>query len=105
MWCTSRCAVVKGGVGCRGPCGLWVVGYGRASDHDGCRGDDEFNFDDVLDHHVDHHVDHVIDLVGAVFLFGGLSLSGYMTPLVALGLLIGFLMFSAETYRAEPLSR
>ena len=48
---------------------------------------------------------HVIDIIGALFLLGGLALSGYMTPLVALGLLIGFLMFSAETYRAEPLSR
>ena len=61
MWCTSRCAVVKGGAGCRGPCGLWVVGYGRASDHDGCRGDDEFNLDDVLDHHFDHDADHHFD--------------------------------------------
>ena len=48
---------------------------------------------------------HVIDIIGALFLLGGLALSGYMTPLVALGRLIGFLMFSAETYRAEPLSR
>ena len=48
---------------------------------------------------------HVIDIIGPLFLLGGLGLSGYMTPLVALGLLIGFLMFSAETYRAEPLSR
>ena len=33
---------------------MWVVGNGRASDHDGRRDDDEFNFDDALDHHVDH---------------------------------------------------
>jgi hypothetical protein len=45
-------------------------------------------------------VDHVIDIIGALFLLGGLALSGYMTPLVALGLLIGFLMLSAETYLA-----
>ena len=47
-----------------------------------------------------YYVDHVIDIIGALFLFGGLALSGYMTPLVALGLLIGFLMLSAETYLA-----
>lgn len=47
-----------------------------------------------------YYVDHVIDIVGALFLLGGLALSGYMTPAVALGLLIGFLMLSAETYLA-----
>ena len=47
-----------------------------------------------------YYVDHVIDIIGALFLLGGLALSGYMTPLVALGLLIGFLMLSAETYLA-----
>lgn len=47
-----------------------------------------------------YYVDHVIDLIGALFLLGGLALSGYMTPLVALGLLVGFLMLSAETYLA-----
>ncbi len=47
-----------------------------------------------------YYVDHVIDIIGALFLLGGLALSGYMTPLVALGLLVGFLMLSAETYLA-----
>jgi len=47
-----------------------------------------------------YYVDHVIDIIGALLLLGGLALSGYMTPLVALGLLIGFLMLSAETYLA-----
>jgi len=47
-----------------------------------------------------YYVDHVIDIIGALFLLGGLALSGYMTPLVAFGLLIGFLMLSAETYLA-----
>lgn len=47
-----------------------------------------------------YYVDHVVDLIGALFLLGGLALSGYMTPLVALGLLVGFLMLSAETYLA-----
>ena len=30
------------------------------------------------------YVDHVIDIVGAVFLLGGLALSPYMSPVVAL---------------------
>ena len=33
------------------------------------------------------YVDHVVDAVGAVFLFGGMGLSGYMSPLVSLILL------------------
>ena len=51
-----------------------------------------------------YYVDHVIDIVGALFLLGGLAMSGYMTPLVALGLLIGYLMLSAETYLATHAS-
>lgn len=47
-----------------------------------------------------YYVDHVIDMIGTMFLLGGLALSGYMTPMVALGLLVGFLMLSAETYLA-----
>ncbi len=46
------------------------------------------------------YVDHVIDIVGALFLFGGLGLSPYMTPVVALALLVAFLMASAEVYLA-----
>jgi archaetidylinositol phosphate synthase len=45
-------------------------------------------------------VDHVLDIIGALFLLGGLALSGYMTPLVALGLLVGYLMLAAETFLA-----
>ena len=46
------------------------------------------------------YVDHVIDIVGALFLFGGLGLSPYMTPVVALVLLVAYLMISAEVYLA-----
>jgi archaetidylinositol phosphate synthase len=38
------------------------------------------------------YVDHVIDIVGASFLLGGLAMSGYMTPLVALGFLATYLL-------------
>ena len=47
-----------------------------------------------------YYVDHVIDIVGALFLFGGLALSPYMTPVVALALLVAYLMISAEVYLA-----
>ena len=46
------------------------------------------------------YVDHVIDIVGVLFLLGGLALSGYTTPIVALALLAGFMMVSAEAYLA-----
>ena len=46
------------------------------------------------------YVDHVIDGFGVVFLCGGLSLSTYMSPLVAMALLTTFLMLSIETYLA-----
>ena len=46
------------------------------------------------------YVDHVVDIVGSFFLLGGLAASGYMNPFIGLGLLIGFLMVSAERYLA-----
>lgn len=46
------------------------------------------------------YVDHIIDSVGAAFLCAGLAFSGYMTPLVALVLLVAFLLLSIETYLA-----
>jgi phosphatidylglycerophosphate synthase len=47
-----------------------------------------------------YYVDHVIDLIGTFFLLGGLALSTYMTPFVALGTLIAYLMVEAEVYLA-----
>ena len=46
------------------------------------------------------YVDHVIDAVSAVFLLGGLGLSGYMSSYIAIGLLIAFLLLSLESYLA-----
>lgn len=46
------------------------------------------------------YVDHVIDIIGTSFLLGGLALSGYMEPLVALGLLAAFMMLEAEVFLA-----
>jgi len=46
------------------------------------------------------YVDHVVDAFSAFFLLGGLALSGYMAPTVALGLLVAYLMLSVEIYLA-----
>ena len=47
------------------------------------------------------YVDHIVDAFSAFFLLGGLALSGYMAPLVALGLLIAYLLLSVEIYLAS----
>ncbi|HKF69299.1 MAG TPA: CDP-alcohol phosphatidyltransferase family protein [Vicinamibacterales bacterium] len=46
------------------------------------------------------YVDHVVDAVGAVFLLGGLGMSGYMSPMVALALLTAYLLLLVETFLA-----
>ena len=47
-----------------------------------------------------YYVDHVIDILGTLFLVGGLALSGFMSPVVALGLLVAYDMVSAEVFLA-----
>jgi archaetidylinositol phosphate synthase len=46
------------------------------------------------------YVDHVVDMIGAASLLGGLALSGYMQPLIALAMLVAWLLLSAELYLA-----
>ncbi len=46
------------------------------------------------------YVDHIVDAFGMLFLVGGMSLSGYMSPYVALGLLAAYFMLSIEVYLA-----
>jgi archaetidylinositol phosphate synthase len=46
------------------------------------------------------YVDHMVDSFGALGLMGGLALSGYMHPRIAIGLLIAFLMLSIQSYLA-----
>jgi phosphatidylglycerophosphate synthase len=46
------------------------------------------------------YVDHVIDAIGSLFLLAGLAVSGYMTPIVALGLLLAFYLLSIQVYLA-----
>ena len=46
------------------------------------------------------YADHMVDAFSALFLLGGLALSGYMSPGIALGLLIAYLLLSIEIYLA-----
>ncbi|HXJ90880.1 MAG TPA: CDP-alcohol phosphatidyltransferase family protein [Candidatus Binatia bacterium] len=46
------------------------------------------------------YVDHMVDSFGALALMGGLALSGYMHPGIAIGLLLAFLMLSIQSYLA-----
>ena len=47
-----------------------------------------------------YYVDHVVDIVGAVALFGGLALSGAMSPLLAMALLVAYIAAMAEVFLA-----
>ena len=46
------------------------------------------------------YVDHVVDIVGAVALFSGLALSGAMSPLLAMALLVAYIAAMAEVFLA-----
>ena len=46
------------------------------------------------------YVDHMVDALGTFFLLGGMALSGYMSPLVAGGLLVAYFLLSIEVYLA-----
>jgi len=46
------------------------------------------------------YVDHIVDCLGSLFLLGGLGLSTFMSPGIALGLLIAYLLLSCEVYLA-----
>jgi archaetidylinositol phosphate synthase len=46
------------------------------------------------------YVDHMVDSFGAIALMGGLALSGYMHPWIAVGLLVAFLVLSIQSYLA-----
>jgi phosphatidylglycerophosphate synthase len=44
------------------------------------------------------YVDHITDAIGTFFLIGGLALSSFMSPYIALGLLIAYFLLSIEVY-------
>ena len=46
------------------------------------------------------YVDHILDSIGSVALMGGLALSGYTSPTIAVGLLLLFLLLSIQSYLA-----
>ncbi len=46
------------------------------------------------------YVDHILDSIGSVALMGGLALSGYMNPWIAMSLLVLFLLLSIQSYLA-----
>ena len=46
------------------------------------------------------YVDHVLDAFGVLFVFGGLAVSGHMTPLVAAAFLVTYYILSIEIYLA-----
>jgi phosphatidylglycerophosphate synthase len=51
------------------------------------------------------YVDHVLDMVGTFALLGGLALSGYMNPLLALVMLAAYLTAAAEEFLATHVRR
>jgi phosphatidylglycerophosphate synthase len=46
------------------------------------------------------YVDHLVDCLGVLFLFGGLTMAGYMSPLVALGVVVAYYFLSIEIFLA-----
>jgi phosphatidylglycerophosphate synthase len=46
------------------------------------------------------YVDHIVDAFSALFLLGGLALSGYINTAIALGLLVTYMLLSIEVYLA-----
>ncbi len=45
-----------------------------------------------------YYTDHVLDMIGTALLVGGMALSGYVSPLIALGLLVTYVMVMAEVF-------
>ena len=50
------------------------------------------------------YVDHVLDIVGITLLVGGLMLSGFMNPIVALAFLVAYLLVAAEVFLATAVN-
>ncbi len=52
-----------------------------------------------------YYVDHAVDIAGTSLLMAGLACSGYMTPVVALGVLSAYLLVAGEVYLATAVGR
>jgi phosphatidylglycerophosphate synthase len=50
------------------------------------------------------YVDHVVDAIGTACLFGGLAISGYMSPVVALTVLLAYSLVTVEVFLATVVS-
>src|SRR5918993_615870 len=50
------------------------------------------------------YVDHVLDVVGISLLIGGMALSGFITPVIGLVLLVAYLLVSAEVFLATAVN-
>jgi phosphatidylglycerophosphate synthase len=46
------------------------------------------------------YVDHVLDIAGATLLLGGLACSPFMSPVIAFGVLVAYLLVSGEVFLA-----
>jgi archaetidylinositol phosphate synthase len=46
------------------------------------------------------YVDHIVDALGALFLLGGLAISGYMHPWISIALLLAYNLLAIESYLA-----
>lgn len=46
------------------------------------------------------YIDHVVDIIGITLLIGGLAASGFMTPAIALSVLVAYLLVSGEVFLA-----
>jgi phosphatidylglycerophosphate synthase len=51
------------------------------------------------------YIDHVVDILGITALMAGLACSGFMTPVIALTLLIAYLLVSGEVFLATSVHR
>lgn len=45
-----------------------------------------------------YYVDHALDMAGITMLMAGLAASGFMTPLVAMAVLVGYLLLAGEVF-------
>ena len=50
------------------------------------------------------YVDHVLDIVGITLLLGGLACPGFMTPVIALAVLVAYLLVAGEVFLATAVS-
>jgi phosphatidylglycerophosphate synthase len=51
------------------------------------------------------YIDHVVDIIGITALLAGLACSGFMTPVIALALLVAYLLVAGEVFLATSVHR